>query len=780
MAQKPELNHRLLHEQVNLLYEQSYIASAGAVIAALSVGLVLWPHVSQGLMIAWMAAAITVTLARFGFTRRYRRLSITHPDAVYWKQLFIRLIFLSGLIWGSSAFLVSSGTPLPYQIFLSFILVSMVSGGIVTFSAVLPAFLAYAVPALLPLSTVFFINGEVMQLAMGGIILIYLALASVSALHLYKKTRTTLLVQFENIDLIRHLEQEKQRADAINKNLKYEVAERKQIEETLKKHQENLEAEVGERTEALRQSNMDLKMEIAERKKTETALKESEEKYRLVVENANDAIVIFRDDRVWFQNKRASELLGYPPSELSATPLIDRCHANDRRYFTDLLQDGCGYGDTRSGRASKDLRMTHQAGYLLWVRISVTAVTWENAPALLLFIRDVSRQKRLEQQLFQAQRMEAIGAMAAGIAHDFNNILSGIQGTTSLALMKMEPSHEHFNAFTDIESFVASGTDLTRQLLDFASSKQADRQPTDINQLLNDTATLFCRTRKELRLHASYFNGVAAVETDGGQIRQAVINLLVNAWQAMPEGGDIYLKTENVRLSDADTAPLKIPSGWYVLITITDTGPGMDPSVVSRIFDPFFTTKKRGQGTGLGLSSVYGIIQRHGGHITVDSQPGIGSVFSIYLPASQKQAVVQQPAKDIIVSGTETILIVDDEPDILEIGKEMLEALGYKVYAARNGDEAITLFSTLTGRIHMVILDMVMPGKSGGEVYDRLQEVNPDVRVLISSGYSQNSRVEALLKKGCSGFIQKPFSIQLLSRKVRNVLDAGEREGQVG
>jgi len=344
--------------------------------------------------------------------------------------------------------------------------------------------------------------------------------------------------------------------------------------------------------------------------------------------------------------------------------------------------------------------------------------------------------------------------------------------------MRIEQAHEHFNTFRDIESFVANGTDLTRQLLDFASSKQADRQPTDINQLLNDTVTLFCRTRKELRLHTSYAGEVAVAETDRGQIRQAVINLLVNAWQAMPDGGDLYVKTETVRLNDADTAPFQVPSGWYVLITITDTGQGMEPAVVSKIFDPFFTTKERGKGTGLGLSSVYGIIQRHGGYITVDSQPGAGTAFSIYIPASSKQATEQQPAKDVIIRGTETILLLDDEPDILEIGKEMLEALGYQVYTARNGDEALILFSTLTIRIHMVILDMIMPGISGGEVYDRLLEINPDVRVLISSGYSQNSRVEALLKKGCCGFIQKPFSIQLLSRKVRNILDAGEREGQ--
>ena len=292
MTQKPEWEHRLQHEQVNRLYDQSYIASAGAVAASITTGAILWTQIVHWQLIIWTAAAIAVTLIRYGFIRRYQKLNPAHQDPLTWKNRFIRMIFISGTVWGSSAFLVSSETSLPHQIFVWFILTGMVSGGIGTFSPVLSAFLAYAVPALLPLSVVFFLTGETMQMAMGGMVLLYLVLASLSALNLNKQTRTTLMVQFENIDLIRHLEQEKQRTEAINKSLKFEVVERKRIEEILKKHQENLEAMVGERTEAVKQSNITLKMEIAEREKTEVALKESEEKYRLVVENANDAIVI--------------------------------------------------------------------------------------------------------------------------------------------------------------------------------------------------------------------------------------------------------------------------------------------------------------------------------------------------------------------------------------------------------------------------------------------------------------------------------------------------------
>jgi signal transduction histidine kinase/ActR/RegA family two-component response regulator len=521
----------------------------------------------------------------------------------------------------------------------------MVSGAIGTFSVILPVFLAYATPALLPLFIVFITAGTTIQQAMGGMILLYLTLASVSAYHLFKKTRTTLTLQFENIDLIHFLEEEKHRTDTINQNLKEEVMERKRIEEVLKKHRENLEGMVDERTKALKESNIDLKIEITER-------------------------------------------------------------------------------------------------------------------------------KRLEKQLFQAQKIEAIGTMAAGIAHDFNNILSGIQGNTSLALLNMDKNNIYYNKFKDIESYSTSGMDLTRQLLGFASSETSDPQPTDINQLIHDTTTMFCRTRKELRLSTAYNNINKIIEADSGQIRQAIINLLVNAWQAMPEGGEIDITTKDITQKKMDNLPYKISEQDYIKISISDSGVGMEPALVSKIFDPFFTTKKRGKGTGLGLSSVYGIIKSHDGYISVDSQPGSGSTFHIYLPVLHRQTAHILKPDNSIITGSETILIIDDEPDILEIGKEMLEVLGYKVHSAQNGKKAIELYTQNKDMIHLVILDMVMPEMNGEQVYDALLEINPDIKVLISSGYSQSGPAEKILKKGCNGFIQKPFKIQLISQAIRKVLNA--------
>jgi signal transduction histidine kinase/CheY-like chemotaxis protein len=645
MTQKSKYDQQLLLEQVNHLYEQSHIASMGVITASIVTGIIFWPLVEHVNLVLWGTAAILISLIRHFFIIRYRRSKVSAQDAPRWKNIFIRLIFISGIIWGSAAIFIFPETSFSHQVFLSFILVGMVSGAIGTFSAILPAFLAYAIPALLPLFVVFIHAGTPIQQAMGGMILLYLALGSVSAYHLFNKTRTSLKLQFENIDLIHFLEKEKHHTDTINKSLKEEVIERKRIEKILKKHRENLESMIDERTNALKESNIDLKTEIAER-------------------------------------------------------------------------------------------------------------------------------KHLERQLFQAQKIEAIGTMAAGIAHDFNNILSGIQGNTSLALLGMTKNDNFYNKFKDIESYSTSGMELTRQLLDFASSETSDPQPTDINQLINDTTTMFCRTRKELRLTTEYNNINKVIEADNGQIRQAIINLLVNAWQAMPEGGEIGIETKDITRKEMDHIPYKISAQDYIKISISDSGIGMDPALISKIFDPFFTTKKRGKGTGLGLSSVYGIVKSHDGYINADSQPGRGSTFHIYLPVSHKQtAQILQPDNSII-TGSETILIIDDEPDILEIGKEMLEVLGYQVHSARNGSEAIDLYTKHKDRIHLVILDMVMPVMSGEQVYDSLIEINPDIRVLVSSGYSQSGPAEKILQKGCNGFIQKPFKIQLLSQAIRQVLNA--------
>jgi CheY-like chemotaxis protein len=308
-------------------------------------------------------------------------------------------------------------------------------------------------------------------------------------------------------------------------------------------------------------------------------------------------------------------------------------------------------------------------------------------------------------------------------------------------------------------------------LLGFARGGRYDVKPTDMNDILQKSSSMFGRAKKEIFIHRKYGKDLWPAEVDRGQMEQVFMNLYVNAWQAMPGGGEIYLETENVHFDDAQAFSYSVTAGKYVKISVTDTGIGMDEKTRVRIFDPFFTTKGMGRGTGLGLATVYGIIKGHKGMITVYSEPGHGTTFNIYLPASEKEVAKEKKATTTIAKGTETILLVDDEKMVLEVNKEMLEFLGYRIYAAGSGQEAIAVYMEKGREVDLVILDMVMPGISGGETFDRLRKIDPDVKVLLSSGYSITGEARTIMGRGCNGFIQKPFQLEKLSGKIRNMLD---------
>lgn len=379
--------------------------------------------------------------------------------------------------------------------------------------------------------------------------------------------------------------------------------------------------------------------------------------------------------------------------------------------------------------------------------------------------------KRLQNQLIQVQKMEAVGTLAGGVAHDFNNILMGLQGYISMLLYEMSPDHPYRTKLENMENYVNRGSDLTRQLLGFARGGKYDVKPTNINELLGKSADLFGRTRKEISIYRSFAEDPWTVGVDQGQMDQVFLNLFINASQAMPGGGDLDLRTENVLFRETDEKPVGVAAGRYLRITVRDNGVGMDGKTLERIFEPFFTTKQKGTGTGLGLASAYGIIKNHGGSIHVFSEPEKGTTFHIYLPVTDQQPVVSQEKKDEIFTGGETILVVDDEPINISVMQEMLEMLHYRVLPAGSGEEAVAIYMEKHQAIDIVILDMVMPGISGGRTFDLLREINPDVGVILASGYSAEGEARKIINRGCWGFIQKPFKLQEFSRKIREVLD---------
>lgn len=473
---------------------------------------------------------------------------------------------------------------------------------------------------------------------------------------------------------------------------------------------------------------------------------------RLTGHRANEAIG--QEVGMLFPEERRDELLNRIASTLNGTRW-------ESVEIPILCKDG-------------DIRIT------LWNSANIYAEDSNTLVATIAQGTDITERKRaegkkkeLEARLQQAQKAEAVGTLAGGIAHDFNNLLMSIQGHASLMLLHTDPDHPSFTRLKIIQDTVQLGANLTEQLLGFARGGKYEVKPTDLNELCRQSLRMFSRTQKNIGIHEKYQEGIWPVEVDQGQVSsQVLLNIYINAWQAMPGGGHLYIETSNVVLDKDYPMLFGMKPGDYVRISVTDTGVGMDEATRKRIFDPFFTTKDMGHGTGLGLASAYGIIKNHGGIIDVDSEEGKGTTLGIYLPASEKVVKIQEkkPA-DKVLKGAETVLLVDDEHEVLDVARDVLEALGYKTLLARSAKEAVEVYSKHKDTIDLVIVDMIMPQMGGGKVYDRIKEINPNVKVLLASGYSVDGQATDILERGCNGFVQKPFSIADLSRKIREILD---------
>lgn len=514
---------------------------------------------------------------------------------------------------------------------------------------------------------------------------------------------------------------------------------------------------------------------ITERKRTEEALRRSENKYSTLVENSRDCIVILQDRKIQFVNKVSYDLTGYSPEEIIGNDFVNILHPDQREISLKR------YNDIKDGKSVQDVIeyiIIKKDGVKLSVEVDYSGnIEFEGKTAELIFVRDISKRKnteeeneRLEMQLRQAQRMEAIGTLAGGIAHDFNNLLMGILGCASLLMLNTDPDSNDYEHINGIEKYVKSAANLTNQLLGFARGGKYEPKVTVINELIKSTSEMFGRTRKEITIYSKLNDDLWSADVDQGQIEQVLLNIYVNAWQAMPGGGNLYLQTENICLDENYIKPFQLKHGKYIKITITDTGIGMDKETQQRIFEPFFTTKEMGRGTGLGLASVYGIIKNHGGFINVDSEKGEGSTFSIYLPATEQKETKELTYASEILEGIETILLIDDEALILDVTEKILKKMGYYIITSSSGDEAIEIYKEHKDQIDIVILDMIMPGMSGSEVFDILKNMNPDVKVLLSTGYSIEGQAREIIDRGCKGFIQKPFDMLALSQKIRDIL----------
>ena len=516
--------------------------------------------------------------------------------------------------------------------------------------------------------------------------------------------------------------------------------------------------------------------DITDRKQSEVALRESEERFRELAELMPETVFeVDLEGKLTFVNRNAFNNFGYTQQDLKkGLKSFDMIIPKDR----ERAQDNVTKILTGEKSGINEYTALRKDGSIFPVMIHSAPIFKEGKPVGLRgFMVDITDRKKaeeerrkLEVQFQQAQRFEALGTLAGGIAHDFNNLLMNIQGNTSLMLFEIEGTHPFFEPLKKIEKQVKSGAQLTRQMLGYARKGKFNVKSVDLNQIVDESADTFGRTRKEITIYREFDNDLFPVEADQGQIEQVLLNLYVNAADAMPGGGKLILKTKNethlnIKSNHYDPRP-----GKYVQLTITDSGTGIDNQTLERIFDPFFTTKGMGRGTGLGLASVYGIIKSHDGYIDVTSEKGHGTTFTIFLPASENDVEGTADTAAKLIKGSGTLLVVDDEELVLKVGVNMLEKLGYTVLGAKNGTEAVDIFKANKDKIQMVILDIIMPDMGGGEVYDKIKAINPEVKVLLSSGYSVDGQAIELLERGCDGFMQKPFTMEELSGKITQIM----------
>jgi len=579
----------------------------------------------------------------------------------------------------------------------------------------------------------------------------------------------------------------------------YDIEHRIVVDDTVKWVHERAELEFEKRGALI--GGFGTVQDITESKHAEEALREREQFISRVMNASINALYIrnVASGRNEFMNAQYFHLTGWTLEEIKR---MDKeqfdalVHSEDQNRVFEHMQAVAGSTDGEI--LEVEYRFQTKEGGWLWCR-SWDAVFERDqegeAKRILGTFLDITERKRAEEERLQMerrvqqhQRLESLGTLAGGIAHDFNNLLMGIQGRASLMGAEIDPDHPWVDHLNGIEECVKSAADLTRQLLGFARGGKYEVKPTNLNELVAKSASMCGRTRKDTRIHKRFDDHLWAVEVDRRQIEQVLLNIYVNAWQAMPGGGQLYLRTQNVTLDDHRARHHDVQAGRYAKISVTDTGGGMDGATLSRIFEPFFSTKEMGRGTGLGLASAFGIIKNHRGIIEARSKVGYGTTFNIYLPASEKPVKEETITDKDLCPGTETILLVDDEKVIIDVCRPMLEKLGYRILVAMSGKEAIEIYKADIGRIDLVILDLIMPDLSGADVFDSLKAIDVNVRVILASGFSINSRVEDLLSRGCRDFIQKPYKLDDLSDVVRKVLalpihsiarDAAERRADV-
>ena len=508
-------------------------------------------------------------------------------------------------------------------------------------------------------------------------------------------------------------------------------------------------------------------------------LAEREELFRLISENAADMIALVDAKGQRLYNSPAyARILGRSPQELQETSPLEQVHPEDRPMLDEAAREAFRGGPGRR----IEYRMRHKDG--TWRVLESTASPVKNAEGqvekLVIVNRDITARKKLEEQFRQAQKMEAVGRLSGGIAHDFNNLLGVIIGYSEILQEGLAGDHPLRHSADEILAAGRRAAGLTRQLLAFSRQQVLEPRVLDVNTVVKDMESMLRRLiGEDVELTSKLAGDLGTIKADPGQLEQVIMNLAVNARDAMPDGGKLIIETANTEMDDIFVRryPYPVKTGLYVRLTVSDTGSGMDSATRARIFEPFFTTKSKGQGTGLGLSMVYGVVKQSDGYIDVYSEPGLGTTFKIYLPRVD-EAITPVSAETTLSStlrGTETVLLVEDEAALRSLTCNVLQSCGYTVLEAKHGGEALDVSQHHEGPIDLLLTDVVMPGISGRVLADQLVQLRPKIKVVYMSGYTgQTVGAHGILDPG-SLFLQKPFTRDALARKLREAIEGGQK-----
>jgi two-component system cell cycle sensor histidine kinase/response regulator CckA len=501
-------------------------------------------------------------------------------------------------------------------------------------------------------------------------------------------------------------------------------------------------------------------------------LQESEEQYRLLFDSNPHPMWVYERETLAFLavNDTAVRMYGYSREEFLRMSIRDIRPSEDVPALLDRIA-----ARDRGELGINVMRHRLKSGAIVDVEVASNELLFRGRPARLVLINDVSEKRKLEAQLLQAQKMEAVGRLAGGVAHDFNNLLGVITGYSELLGKTLEPQHRGWGKLLEIQKAAERAAGLTRQLLAFSRKQVLATRVLDLHRIVVELEKMLRRLiGEDVQLLSKTAAGLWPVRADSGQIEQVIVNLVVNARDAMPRGGTVVVETSNVLVDDSYArSHADVTVGAYVMLTVSDTGEGMDEATQALIFEPFFTTKEEGKGTGLGLASVFGIVKQSGGHIRVYSEPGVGSTFKVYLPRADAAAAAEpapEPAKPD--GGTETILLVEDAEALRIMIREILEGAGYGVIECGEPAEALRKSAPEVARADLLLTDVIMPQASGPEVARALREKHPALKVLFMSGYTSQAIGHHGVLDEDAPLLEKPFTMDSLLRKVRSVLDA--------